>query len=235
MQHIVGEAERAQIVLQARARARALFARDERLFKQQLAAVDAALSEHAIVLVVRRGEHEPVVVEREVVDIFRLADRADKADGDLAGFQHPVHLLAVAAAQGITELRLALQKRGEVARHQILPRHGGRAERDHGGAVRVGEQRAQRGAVIQNAPCDGVDLFALLRQANMAAVGAHEQLLAERLLQKRNVRAHGGLVEEQLLRRTGEAAVFHNGDKNFKLLEADIVHKAGFLRNVVLL
>ena len=69
----------------------------------------------------------------------------------------------------------------------------------------------------------------------MAAVGAHEQLLAERLLQKRNVRAHGGLVEEQLLRRAGEAAVFHNGDKNFKLLEADIVHKTGFLRNVVLL
>ena len=56
----------------------------------------------------------------------------------------------------------------------------------------------------------------------MAAVGAHKQFLAERLLQK-------------LLRRTGEAAVFHNGDKNFKLLEADIVHKTGFLRNVVLL
>ena len=159
-----------------------LFARDERLFKQQLAAVDAALSERAVVLVVRRGDHEPVVVEREVVDIFRLTDRADKADGDLAGFQHPVHLLAVAATQGITELRLALQKRSEVARHQILPRHGGRAERDRGGAVRVGEQRAQRGAVIENAPCDGVDLFALLRQANMAAVGAHEQLLAKCLL-----------------------------------------------------
>ena len=84
-------------------------------------------------LVVRRGEHEPVVVEGEVVHIFRLADCADKADGDLAGFKHPVHLLAVAAAQRVAELRLALQKRGEVARHQILPRHGGRAERDHGG------------------------------------------------------------------------------------------------------
>ena len=133
-------------------------------------------------LVVRRGDHEPVVVEGEVVHIFRLTDRADKADGDLTGFEHPVHLLAVAATQGITELWLALQKRGEVARHQILPRHGGRAERDHGGAVRVGEQRAQRGAVIQNTPCDGVDLLTLFRQTHVAAVGAHEELLAERLL-----------------------------------------------------
>ena len=69
----------------------------------------------------------------------------------------------------------------------------------------------------------------------MAAVGAHEQLLAERLLQKRNVRAHGGLVEEQFLRGAGEAAVFHNGDENFKLLEADVVHKIDSLRNAVLL
>ena len=58
----------------------------------------------------------------------------------------------------------------------------------------------------------------------MAAVAAHEQLLAQRLFKQTDVRADGRLVEEKLFCGTGKAAVFHNGDKDFKLLETDIIH-----------
>ena len=58
----------------------------------------------------------------------------------------------------------------------------------------------------------------------MAAVAAHEQLLAQRLFEQADVRADGRLVEEELLGGAGEAAVFHNGDEDLELLETDIVH-----------
>lgn len=136
-----------------------------------------------------------------------------------------MHLRAVAAAQGIAEVLLLFEKIRQIIRQQILSRHRGRAERKRLPRLFRGEERAQRVAVAQNALGNGVDLLAVRRQANVAAVAAHEQFLSQRLFKQADVRADGRLVEEKLFCGTGEATVFHNGDKDFKLLETDIIHR----------
>ena len=138
-----------------------------------------------------------------------------------------MHLRAVAPAQGITEVLLFFEESRKILRQKILPRHRGRAEQERLPGAFGGEERAQRVAIAQDALGDGVDLLAVRCQTDVAAVAAHEQLLAQRLLEQTDVRADGRLIEEELLGGAGEAAVFHYGDKDFELLETDIVHGGG--------
>ena len=147
------------------------------------------------------------------------------------------YFLRIAAFQPYAYFRVMAVEQGQQRRQDVLG-HGGAGSQaqfaGNRGIAAKGYFFSQRFVFLEDAAGMGQQAHAFRRQGNPSSL-PFEQTGIQQTFQFLDMPGDGRLRDEQLLRRAGEAAVFHNGDKNFKLLEADIVHKTGFLRNVVLL
>ena len=146
-----------------------------------------------------------------------------QADPGFPLLQKGAHLLAVAAPQHITRTGVLFQEAGHQPGQQGLRRHGGSADA-HRFPAFVLPHLLQRLTAPEDLLCRRINAPAVLRQRKFFARAAQDQLCAQRLLQRLDMHAYGGLCEVQPFRRTRKAAVFRGGRKGFQLPQTDFQH-----------